>query len=68
MEKALELLKQRRIWASVFGGITLALTLAGASGSFDATVATDNAVKLVEAVSTIFTVGLTLHSYFVPKK
>ena len=60
----LEALKNRRVWAAIFGLIALTLPHAG----IDAGAIADAIVKVVEAVSALLTVILPLWSYFKPKK
>lgn len=67
MQNIATLLKQRRIWAAIFGGIAFLLNMAGYNG-FDAAAATEAVLKVVEAISTLLSIGLAIHSYFFPKK
>ena len=63
----LELLKQRRIWAGIFAAVAFILPLFGKTFNFDVNAATDYAINLVGAVSTVVSGVLAVWSYFKPK-
>lgn len=67
MNKILELLKQRRVWAGLFATIALILPLVGVNISLDANSLTDAVMKLVDAISSLLAIILPLLSYFKPK-
>jgi hypothetical protein len=67
MQNIATLLKQRRIWSAIFGAMALLLSMVGYNG-FDASVATEAVLKIVDACSMLLSIGLAAHSYFFPKK
>jgi len=64
----LELLKQRRIWVAIIGVVTFAFSIFGVNLVLDTEFLTDQAINIIEAVSSIIMAALALWSYFKPKK
>lgn len=68
MEKVLQLLKQRRVWAGIVGVAAFLLTTLNVGFEIDVPVLTDLLTAFGGAVSTLITAGLALWSFFKPKK
>ena len=68
MENILELLKQRRVWAGIFGSITFLLPVFGVKYDMDVNTLTDLFTNLGLAISALLTAVLPIWSYFKPKK
>lgn len=68
MEKVLELLKQRRVWAGIVGIITFVLATLKVTVNVDVPVLTDLLTALGGAISALVTAGLALWSFLKPKK
>jgi hypothetical protein len=66
--KTLELLSNRRIWAGIFGAITLLLPLFGVTYELDSTTYIDATVNFFLSFSALATALLPIWSYFKPKK
>lgn len=66
--KILELLKQRRIWASISASLYVILTLMGYTGEFNAEAFTDTIMTVINAVSAVSAIILPIWSYYKPKK
>ena len=64
----LELLKQRRIWASIFGAIAILLPLFGVHFTFDTTNYTDAVMAFINGLCGLLAIILPIISYFKPKK
>ena len=67
MEKILEILKQRRVWAGICALIAFVLPLFGVTATIDVNGAVDAIMKVIEGLSSILAIGLPLWSYFKPK-
>jgi hypothetical protein len=67
MEKFLELIKQRRLWAGLVGVLAFLLTLLKANCQIDVPVLTDLLTTAGGAVASLVTALLALWSYFKPK-
>jgi len=68
MEKLLTLLKQRRIWASLFALLSISLRAFAPDLEFDEERATELTLTLIQTLSDIGMVMLPLWSFFKPKK
>ncbi len=68
LEKTLELLSQRRVWAGISGTIAIVLQLLGANIDFDPASLTDAMMQLIQAIAAIAAIILPVASYFFPKK
>jgi len=64
----LEILKQRRIWAGIFGAIAFILPMFGVSLALDVNGITDAIMVLIQAISGIVAVAFPIISYFKPKQ
>jgi len=68
MNKILVLLKQRRLWASIFAFIAIILPLFGVEVDFNADSATSAVMGVVEALIGLLAVVLPIWSFIKPKK
>lgn len=68
MEKIIELLGQRRIWAGIVGAISFLLTMLHFNFQLDVPFVTDVLAASGGALATLITSALALWSYFKPKK
>ena len=68
MEKTIELLQQRRIWAGLIGFIAFASTLFNLGLDLDIEFLTDNLTSFGVALASLIQAVLALWSYFKPKK
>ena len=64
----LELLKQRRIWASIFSTIAVMLSLFGSNLFIDANGLSDAIVNVIESISALMAIVLPIWSYLKPKQ
>jgi len=64
----LELLKQRRVWATIVGVIAFLLTSFKIEFGVDQGTLTDLLTNIGVAVSSLVSAGLALHSFLKPKK
>jgi hypothetical protein len=67
LQKLAVLLKQRRIWAGIIGGLAVLLSLLG-QGQIEVPVLTDLLTAFGGALASLITAGLALWSYFKPKQ
>ena len=67
MKSVLELLKQRRFWASLAALVAMVLTMFGYV-DFDSDLFADRMVQAIDAVLAVVSMILPLWSYFRPKK
>jgi len=65
--KILELLKQRRIWAGIFGATAIILPMLRVNVDLDVNGLTNSMMDLVTAISAISTMILPIISFFKPK-
>jgi len=68
MPQIMEILSQRRTWASIGGTIALVLNLFGIDASFDPNTFTEAIMQVIQAVGGLAAILLPLWSYFKPKK
>ena len=68
MNNILELIKQRRIWAGLFGTISIVARLFGFDYGIDEGALTDMFLNLGMAVSDLAVAILPIWSYFKPKQ
>lgn len=68
MEKILELLKQRRVWAGIISGLVFVVGMFGVTWDLDTQTLVDLLTQLGSAIAALVTAVLALHSYFKPKK
>jgi len=68
MNKALELLKQRRVWAGIVGTLGFLATALGLGIEIDTENLTEALTAAGTALSALITALLALSSYFQPKK
>jgi hypothetical protein len=68
MEKLLTLIKQRRIWASLFALLSISLRAFAPDLEFDEERATELTLLLIQTLSDMGMVMLPLLSYLNPKK
>lgn len=68
MEKFLELIKQRRVWAGIVGVVAFIITTLNLGFEIDVPILTDLLTGLGLAVAALVQSALALHSYFSPKK
>jgi len=66
--KILELLKQRRIWAGIFGAIAIILPMIKVNVDLDVNGLTNAVMDLITAITAISTMILPIISYFKPKQ
>lgn len=64
----LELLKQRRTWASIFGFIALAMAAFKPEANIDANAITEAVMNLIQAITGFLAIVMPLLSLFMPKK
>lgn len=64
----LELLKQRRIWVAIIGVIVFVFSLFGITLELDAEFLTDQALTIINSLSSLIMAGLAVWSYLKPKK
>jgi len=68
MNKTLELLKQRRVWAGIVGTLGFLATALGLGIDIDTENLTETLTAMGTAISALITGALALSSYFQPKK
>lgn len=68
MNKILELIKQRRVWASVIGVVLFLAGVFGVDWGVDSTKLTDLVTNVGVAVANLFAAFLALWSYLKPKQ
>jgi hypothetical protein len=68
MEKVITILKQRRVWASIFALISISMRAFAPDLEFDEERATEVTLLLIQTLSDIGMVMLPLWSFFKPKK
>jgi hypothetical protein len=68
MNKLIDILKQRRVWASIFALVSISLRAFAPDLSFDEEKATELVLTLIQTLSDLGMVLLPLWSYLKPKK
>lgn len=68
MEKFIELLKQRRIWAGIVGTLAFVLSIFNTGIQIDVPVITELLANFGTALAALITSVLSLLSYFKPKQ
>ena len=68
MNNILTILKNRRVWAGVFGALAFILPLVGVKVNFNVETITDLVIEVVELLLPLISAILALWSYVKPKK